>query len=56
MSSIFYKETDEILERYSLVSERIVELKDENVLAAGPKAYFDEVCGLLEKLYEIIKR
>ncbi|MCR5054031.1 MAG: aminopeptidase [Lachnospiraceae bacterium] len=55
MKSIFFEKTEELEERYELVTERIRELPRETVLYGGWKAYFTEVAEylyLLEQLYQ----
>lgn len=47
MKSILFEKTEELEERYELVSERMIELPKETVLYGGWKAYFTEVAEYL---------
>ncbi|MCR5415430.1 MAG: aminopeptidase [Pseudobutyrivibrio sp.] len=60
MSSTFYKETDDILERYELATERIVTISEDAVLPAELQRYFAEVAafisnGLLPIMTQAVK-
>jgi len=54
MSSSFYIESEDIIERYDLVTERISEIKGEQILPAELQAYFAEVAAFIESVTPVL--
>ena len=51
MSSTFYKENDDILERFELVSERISSISQEHDLPENLQKYFVQVVEFVNSVY-----
>ena len=56
MSSSFYKETDDILERFELATERISQIKDDSDLPENLQAYFNQVAQFVMTVLPIMNK
>ncbi len=56
MSKTFFKETDDILERFELVTERISTIKDDSDLPDSLQAYFNEVADYIMCVLPVLKQ
>lgn len=56
MSTIFYKETDELLERYDLVTNRIATIKEDHDLPENLQGYFNEAADYILLVLPILKK
>jgi len=56
MSNSFYKETDDIVERFELSTERISQIKDEALLPEKLQAYFKEVADFVMTVLPVMKK
>lgn len=56
MSSTFYKETDDILERYELASERIATIKEDKDLPDNLQAFFNQVTDFIQTIVPIMNK
>ncbi len=56
MSSSFYKETDDIIERFELATERISEIKADNALSQELQGYFNEVAQYVMTVLPIMNK
>ncbi|SEA33043.1 Leucyl aminopeptidase (aminopeptidase T) [Pseudobutyrivibrio sp. ACV-2] len=56
MSSTFYKETDDILERYELASERIATIKEDKELPENLQAFFNQVTDFIQTIIPIMNK
>ncbi len=56
MSSTFYKETDDILERYELASERIATIKEDKELPENLQAFFNQVTDFIQTIIPVMNK
>ena len=56
MSSTFYKETDEIIERYELATERIATIKEDKDLPQELQAYFNQVADYIMTVVPVMNK
>ena len=56
MSSTFYKESDDIMERFELATERISQIKDDKELPENLKAYFNKVAEFVMSVLPIMNK
>ena len=56
MSNTFYKETEDILERFDLVTGRVAELRGEQELPAGLQSYFNQVADYILAVLPVLHR
>ena len=56
MSSTFYKESDDIMERFELATERISQIKDDKELPENLQAYFNKVAEFVMSVLPIMNK
>jgi len=56
MSSTFYKESDDIMERFELATERISQIKEDKELPENLQAYFDQVAEFVTMVLPIMNK
>ncbi len=56
MSSTFYKESDDIMERFELATERISQIKDDKELPENIQAYFNQVAEFVMMVLPIMNK
>ena len=56
MSNSFYKETDDIIERFELATERISQIKDDKELPEQLQAYFNQVADYVMTVLPVMER
>ena len=56
MSSTFYKETDDVLERFELATERISTIKEDHELPEQLQAYFNQVAEFVMTVLPILNK
>ena len=56
MSSTFYKESDDIIERYELASERISTIKEDKELAEKLQSYFNQVAEFIMSVVPVMDK
>ncbi len=56
MSSTFYKETDDIIERYELASERISTIKEDKELSQELQNYFNQVAEYIMTVIPVLDK
>ncbi len=56
MSNTFYKETEELLERYSLATERLATVSEDNQLPEHLQDYFNVVADYLLRVDAVLKK
>ena len=56
MSLSFYKSNSDIDERYSLISERILQITDENVVSSNLQDYFNHVVSFVVSVFPVIEK
>ena len=56
MSSTFYKESDDIMERFELATERISQIKEDKELPENLQAYFNQVADFVMTVLPIMNK
>ena len=56
MSSTFYKESDDIMERFELATERISQIKEDKELPENIQAYFNQVADFVMTVLPIMNK
>ena len=56
MSKTFYKETDDVLERFELVTERISTIKEDTELPANIQGFFNEVTDFVMSVLPVMNK
>ncbi len=56
MSKNFYQETDDIIERFELVTERIATIKDDKELPESLQAYFNQVADFIMAVQPVLEK
>ncbi len=56
MSSTFYKESDDIMERFELATERISQIKEDKELPENLQAYFNQVAEFVMMILPIMNK
>ncbi len=56
MSSTFYKETDDILERYELACERISTIKEDKDLPENLQAFFNQATDFIQTIVPVMNK
>ncbi|MBR1623706.1 MAG: leucyl aminopeptidase, partial [Pseudobutyrivibrio sp.] len=56
MSNTFYKETDDILERFELATERISQIKDDSDLPENLQRYFNQVADFVMTVLPVMNK